>query len=311
MALALLGCGREPAVPAAPIRQAFEIVVEPAHLQLQAGGTGQLSAQANDNAGQPIGGASIRFRAADTKLLRVTDQGLVTSVGPATAQTQVVVISGRLERLVPVVVVPGPPQRVEKLSGDGQQVVAGEVPPALLVARVLDGSGNPLAGVTLTVESAAGAVAPAELVTADDGSVRLQVPRLTRAGADIVVMRSHDAPGVAESFQILVAPGPPSELQLEQADGTSLVPSRPGDQPTLKVTDAFGNPVADVALTVQVEGDAGAAINARTDSAGNLLLPVQAGKGPLRLHVQLTDSPAVKATFEVHRESSTGAGPAS
>jgi hypothetical protein len=295
MVLGLLGCSREAPVAATPVREPFEIVVVPAHLTLQAGGEGQLSAQTNDSSGQPIGGASIDFRAADPTLLRVTEQGHVTSVGPATPETRVTVVSGRLQRVVPVVVTPGPPQRVEKLAGDGQRVQAGDAPPEMLTARVLDRSGNPLGGVTLTLEPAADAFEPAAMTSAADGTVRFHVPGLTRAGTVVIFVRVPGSADAVESFQVQVEAGPPARLTF--VPEASQAGSPPRVAPAVMVADSNGNPLSDVALTIDLPGTGLEPLTARTDSTGNALLSLPSEVVPEQLDVHVTDDPAVKATF--------------
>ncbi len=104
----LAGCSKGPPPPASVLATTVELIVEPAQLSLTPGDQAQLSAQANDASGAPIGGAHIRYSVADARVLQVTDRGLVTSLGPATPRTEVIIASGRSEKRVPVNVVAAP-----------------------------------------------------------------------------------------------------------------------------------------------------------------------------------------------------------
>jgi hypothetical protein len=103
------GCSRSPPpLPASAAAATTELIVEPEQLNLTAGGQAQLSVQANDAAGAPVGGAHFRYFVADARVLQVSDRGLVTSLGPATARTEVIIGSGRSEKRIPVSVVAAP-----------------------------------------------------------------------------------------------------------------------------------------------------------------------------------------------------------
>jgi hypothetical protein len=301
MGSVLTGCAREPAEEAAPLREVAEVIVEPAQLTLQAGGEAWLAGQANDSTGQPVGGAKLQFRQADPHFLSVSQQGLVTSLGPATVQTHVVVASGGQERLVPVVVLCGPPQRMEKLSGNGQEIVAGQSPAEPVMARLVDAWGNPLGGVAVTVRSATDLFPAGEAVTAADGTLRFDVPRLTLAGTAVVVVEADAGTGPVESFQFEVRPGPASDVSL--ASPTAADAARPDARPavTLVVVDAFGNPVPDVEVVARFAAEDPPPAPARTDSAGSVLVfvPPATRPGPMTLEVALPAVPDFRRTLTV------------
>ncbi len=226
MASTLAGCPRGP-VPAAPAPPVADVLVEPAQLTLVAGSEAALAAQANDAHGQPIGGASFTFRVADPRVLQVSAQGMVTALGPAGEPTAVTVSSGGRQRQVPVTVVPGPPQRLEKLEGDGQRLAVGEAPADVIAVRVLDGFGNPLVAVPVRVEPAPALFPPAEVDSAADGTARFAVPPLAEPGTVVIVLRAGSADGPMASFQFDVTPPPPPPAEPEPATGapTSTPPT--------------------------------------------------------------------------------------
>ncbi|MCU0257083.1 MAG: Ig-like domain-containing protein [Vicinamibacterales bacterium] len=261
------------------MREVSELVVQPAQLTLQAGSEGWLAAQANDSAGQPIGGAILRYQSADPRVLRVTDAGGVLALGPASAGTNVVVTSGSRERRVPVTVLPGPPQRIERLEGDGQQVLSGEEVRDPLVARLLDAFGNPLENEQVVIESSAGLFEPATATSGPGGVVSFQLPALTRAGTALVAMRVRGAAAAAESFSVQVLPAAPASIEAASA--------APGEPLGLVVADAFGNPVPNVEVTARFAGTDADPLVLRTDALGLVTVPAPDGLagGPTTVEV--------------------------
>ena len=268
MAALAAGCTPETA-DVQPPREVSELLVQPAQLTLQAGSEAWLGAQANDSAGRPIGGAAFRYRSADPRVLRVTEAGGVLALGPASPGTDVVVTSGGRERRVPVTVLPGPPQRIERLEGDGQQVLSGEEARDLLVARLLDAFGNPLENEQVVIESSAELFEPVTATSGPGGVVRFQLPALTRAGTALVGMRVRGAAAAAESFSVQVLPAAPASIEAASAAA--------GEPLRLVVADAFGNPVPDVEVTASFTGTDAAPLVLRTDASGLVLVPAPAG----------------------------------
>ncbi len=263
LAVLAAGCARDEP-PAAQPRDVAAVVVNPPQLTLQAGGDAWLGAEANDAGGQPIGGAQFSFRPEDSRLLRVSDRGQVIALGPATPQTSVIVASGGAERRVPVTVLPGPPDRVEAVSGDGQRVPAGEAAPEPIVGRLVDGFGNGLEGRPVVAESAAGAFDPIFGVSAAGGLVELRLPPLDRAGEVLVSLRDRELATAAATFRIEIAPAAPASIE--------LVPFAGGEMATgpakIAVRDAFGNPVPGVQFVARWADDDGEPLRLSTDASG-------------------------------------------
>lgn len=296
----VIGCSREsPQTPAAIVYPA-SLLAEPAKLTLTAGHDAWIAAQANDTAGQPIGGAQFRFSAADPRVLHVSATGHVTALGPASAHTAVIVASGRQTLRVPVIVLPGAPQRLERVSGDDQQLRAGEAPAAVLEARVVDQWNNPIGKFPLTAESTAGLFPASTIVSAMDGIATFHVPQLTHAGASSVMFKGPDHVDLALSFRLHVAPGPAASID-EIPAATVMVPAATAAPITLRVTDAYGNPVPDLALTARTSKPGGATLTARTDAAGvaNFLVSRQARMRRITLKVESTGQGLVRRSFSI------------
>jgi hypothetical protein len=203
-------------------------------LTLLAGGEAYLYAQANDRAGQPIGGAKFSFHAAEPALLRVTEQGLVRSTGAATALTHVIVASGRREQAVAVTVLAGPPQRIEKLSGDAQVTLAGVAVAEPLTARLVDAWNNALGNVPMVARDSAGYFPPIEVTTGPDGTAQFRLPPITRAGAVAVLVGPANATSPVQSFQIEVQAGPPSAITLVPASADAPAVEFAGGAPRVR-----------------------------------------------------------------------------
>jgi hypothetical protein len=230
----ICACSRDPVdLPRAVVEPAAVVAV-PAALTLRAGGEAYLSAQANDRAGQPIGGAKFSFHAAEPALLRVTEQGLVRSTGAATALTHVIVASGRREQAVAVTVLAGPPQRIEKLSGDAQVTLAGVAVAEPLTARLVDAWNNALGNVPMVARDSAGYFPPIEVTTGPDGTAQFRLPPITRAGAVAVLVGPANATSPVQSFQIEVQAGPPSAITLVPASADAPAVEFAGGAPRVR-----------------------------------------------------------------------------
>jgi len=107
-AMAVAGCERTPGPQ--EVVEAFELICDPAKLSLAAGASGMLAARANDAVGRPIDRASLQFSASDPRLLRVSAQGEVTSLGPA-GRTSILISTGSRTLTVPVNIFAGPAHR--------------------------------------------------------------------------------------------------------------------------------------------------------------------------------------------------------
>ncbi len=302
------GCPRTPdvATPRSPEPATIRII--PAQLTLDAGHSAWLQAQANDGAGQPVGGAAFRFTVTDPRILGVSQNGEVTALGKASPEAAVLVASGRLELRVPVTVRPGAPQQLDKVSGDAQQLPAGEAPVAPLTARVLDRFGNPLPDIALTAESPQDLFPSNELVSDADGLIHFQVPALRKVGSFTVELRSSGHKDLSASFRIRVVPGPPTVIdQLPSASSADKHADTPAAL-TLQVKDAYGNPVPDVALTARTSRNDPAPLTARTDAAGKTtwVFPHGPRERRITVEVQASDVPTLQHSFTLAVEPPPG-----
>ncbi len=299
MGALVTGCSRTPEAAAPRALEPATIIVIPAQLTLDAGHGAWLQAQANDGAGQPIGGAAFRFTVTDPRILAVSQNGEVTALGKVSPEAAVLVASGRQELRVPVTVRPGAPQQLDKVSGDAQQLRAGESPPAPLIARVLDRFGNPLPDIALTAESPKDLFPSSELVSDAGGLAHVQVPALRQAGSFTVGLRASSDKDLSISFSLRVLPGPPTVIvQLPSPPSADQHADTPAVL-ALQVKDAYGNPVPDVALTARTSKNDPAPLTARTDAAGKTTWVFPHGPRVRRMtvEVQASDLPKLQHSF--------------
>lgn len=304
LTLLLAGCQQETQQGNAPLAEPVEVLVVPDRFSLPAGGEIQLAAQANDTAGEPIGGAHFQFRAEDPRVLHVSELGMVTSLGPLAAQTHVVVASGRREKRVPVTVVPGKPQQLEILAGDRQTVRAGESPREPLTLRVVDARRNPVAGAQLLVSSDLDGMSDRTVLTGPDGLAAITLAPASRAGEHSVAAAiSGDAP-LRAAFHLRVVPGPPESIKLISASGAERLPVVKVPAVALQVVDRFGNPVPGVRLQATIGAARGRKPNpvlAESDASGSVVikLPDAAPASRVTLRVDLPDAASVRQSFEL------------
>ncbi len=298
----LAACSPAPRPGPTDTTEPATVLVKPATIQLEAGHEVWLAAQADDRSGRPIGGAPFQFSVTAPQVLHVSARGHVTSLGPASAQAAVIVASGTQTRRVPVVVLPGPPQRLRKMSGDGQQVRAGDAPPTPLAVQIADQWNNPLADVPFEFESTPKLFAPQTVRSNAQGVASVRLPALLRAGEFEWVARSGGAQHLSAAFDIRVTPGPPAAIEsvAEPAALGASVASAATDPETAKsaarvallVTDAHGNPVPHAELTARVAKGLEEPLKAVTDAAGQATLTLPSSTRRRVLDVEVAASAA-------------------
>ena len=159
-------------------------------------------------------------------------------------------------------------------GGNGQTAVAGTAVAVAPRVYVYDGSGNPVSGLTVTfsVWSGGGSVTGAAAVTGDDGIATVGSWTLgSAAGANSLRATCTGVSGSPVTFTATGVFGPPTTMVLNAGDGqTAVAGSTVGLDPSVKITDAGGNPVSGVAVTFAVASGGGSVTGAgaTTDAAG-------------------------------------------
>lgn len=141
----------------------------------------------------------------------------------------------------------GPRKRltIQAVTATTQTAVAGSPVPIAPAVRVVDPGGLPVAGVPVTfgVETGLGRLTPPSQTTDGDGLARVESWTLgTRVGENTLVATI--AGEVPVTFSATGVAGPPASMIKETEDPPPLLVGTPAPfPPTVRIMDAFGNPV--------------------------------------------------------------------
>jgi adhesin/invasin len=159
-------------------------------------------------------------------------------------------------------------------GGNGQTAVAGTAVAIAPSVYVYDGSDNPVSGLTVTfsVWSGGGSVTGAVAVTGDDGIATVGSWTLgSAAGANSLRVTCAGVSGSPVTFTATGVFGPPTTMVLNAGDGqTAVAGADVAVDPSVRITDAGGNPVSGVVVTFAVASGGGSVTGASptTNAAG-------------------------------------------
>ena len=160
-------------------------------------------------------------------------------------------------------------------SGNGQSAPVNSAVPKVPVVRVLDAFSNPVAGVPVTfaIVSGGGTVVPTTAVATDaNGRARVSSWTLgTTVGLDSLSATAGPLPSSPVYFAATALAGAPAHIQKTQGDSqTVTVGTSVPAVPAVKVTDQFGNLVANTTVTFSVAAGGGSVTGATptTNAAG-------------------------------------------
>jgi hypothetical protein len=250
--LALCACSSsEPRVPTT-------ITLNPSSVSFTAlDQTQQLSASVTDQSGNPLTETNVSWSSSNAAVATVSSTGLVTATGVGTAQ--VTAASGSANTVAEVAVVQTPTQ-LTKISGDGQNAVAGAVVAEPLVVEVRDALGNPVTGATVVfaISQGGGSVDPTSVTTSSDGRASTTLTMGPRVGTPLLVSASIPATATAVSFTATALAGPPASISLAAGNNQHAAAGTPVPvRPAVVIRDAHANPVAGVAVEFEVVSGGG------------------------------------------------------
>jgi len=157
---------------------------------------------------------------------------------------------------------------------EGQSAVAGTAVPLAPSVYIRDGSGNPVSGltVTFTVMTGGGSMSSNTDVTDDSGVATAGAWTLgSSPGANSVQVTRTGVQGSPRTITATGVAGSPVKIALNAGDGQSAVAgSNVATAPSVKVTDAGGNPCSGVSVTFAVASGGGSVTggSATTNAAG-------------------------------------------
>ncbi len=246
---------------------------------LQVGQTTSATVTLKDANGIVLTDRSIQWSSQSVAIATVSTTGTVMGVAPGIVS--IVATSEGVNGTASITVVPvpaGPPSFIEKVRGDVQSAVVNTAVALAPTVRVTDAVGRPASGapVTFTVQSGNGSLSPS--VPLIVGVVNTDAEGVASVGswklgplAGVQTLSASIGNGQSVSFSATALAAGASILQKVAGDGqTAVVKTSVPVVPTVKLTDANGNPVEgrEVSFTV-VSGDGtlGTAVKT-TDASG-------------------------------------------
>lgn len=233
--------------------------------------TVQYSAVVKDSEQQTLN-RSVTWTSSNTAVASVDASGLATTLLPG--QATITASSEGKTATATITVVPGPATNLAIFEGDGQTAAAGSPVSTLPAAKVTDAFGNAVPGFTITfaVGSGGGTITGGTATTSASGiatvgswtlGTTIGPNTLTASGTGLTPASvTFAATGIAGSAAKVV--GVSGITQSATAGGPV------GTLPSVKVTDANGNPVPGFAVDFGVGPNSGSVTggNAITDASG-------------------------------------------
>lgn len=217
--------------------------------------------------------------------------------GPATVKAT----SGAASAFISVTVTQVPAQIVI-VSGNEQTGTVGSPLAAPLVVKVLDRLGNPIGGQSVSFSARNGSVAQATTTTAEDGTASTTWTLGNTTGAQEVLV-SLGGSGLTATFTATANSAAAAKIVVESGNNqTAPVNTTVAIPPSVRVTDAFDNPIAGAAVTFAVASGGGSVTNASATTNTNGIATVGSWRlGPVTgantLTASLTANPAISTTF--------------
>ena len=167
----------------------------------------------------------------------------------------------------------GPATQASISAGNSQTTAAGTAVPVAPAVLVTDGSSNPVAGVdvTFTVTAGGGTVTGGAAVTNAQGIATVGEWKMgTTIGLNSL---SAAVEGVVQPlvFQATATVGPAAQITIIEGDGqTTTIGNAVPIQPTVKVTDAFGNVITGFSVAFTIDAGGGTVVGGApiTDANG-------------------------------------------
>jgi hypothetical protein len=167
----------------------------------------------------------------------------------------------------------GEPASISVLQGDGLTGRVGERVAEALLVQVFDGADRPVPGATVVVDLAGASADPDTLVTDEEGMAGAAITLGSQVGETegaVRVIGPESPVEVRASFTVMAVAASANGLALVSGDGQEGTAGTTLSDPlVVEVTDAFGNPIADVPITwVPEVGGSVSETSTTTDAQG-------------------------------------------
>ena len=232
-----------------------------------------VTAAVADQRGDSISQPSLTWESSDGAVaeVRVSTRTAATVVAKGNGSARIRVSSGTVTAEIAVTVAQAF-AAIVKTTGDGQVDTVGRVLPLPLVAKVGDAAGNPMANIRVDfqITSGSGTLSAREDTSGVDGLVRVNWTLGTAIGTQAVRFTDPNGAAGAVSFHATARSGPAAALTVVAGDSQRAGAGRPvALPPTVRLRDAFNNPVANVAVTFEPTMGGGSVNNSSVISDAN------------------------------------------
>ena len=148
----------------------------------------------------------------------------------------------------------GVPAAIEVVSGEGQTVVVESEVPEVLVVRVTDDTGAPIAFAPVTFVPDQGSLVEPRVFTDEEGLASVRWTLGTKSGRQVLTAAVPGSGVVGNPAEIIVTavPAPPHEVRLSIGEGKEPEVDFQVPSARVQVVDAHGNGVPYISLTFQV-----------------------------------------------------------
>ncbi len=258
----------------------------------------------NQNGG--VMNVTVTWTSSNEAAVTVTSTGVATATAIANGTATITATASGISATANVTMLQVATQLLI-VSGDGQSGSVGEALTDALVVQASDGGGTGMEGIDVTFSATGAGAVSTEATTSDTGG---QASTTWTLGTDVAegqqvtaVMGADDAQAV---FNATLSAGAPAGFLKVSGDaqlaarGTAIAAPM-----VVSVTDAFDNPIPDVAVTFTVTGGGGSVEtpNAMTDANGQAQTNWTLGSAP-----GANTASATTAGFTVLQFTATGVG---
>jgi hypothetical protein len=278
-------------------------IVAALHARAGATLTDSVGVRITDSTGRVLAGVPVRWTAIDGTVQPASPR--TDSAGVARAQWTLsshtgsqrlrVFVGPTDSRIAPstisAIAAAGSPAKIIVVSGDRQHGTAGAALPKSIVLRVVDVAGNSAAQVPVTLAVSGGTVDDVGMTTDADGVVRIHWTMGHTSGDYGLTVTTE---GVSKPAKVIAHAASSTAANLSFDDAPAAKDARPNARRIIAtVTDIYGNPVADAAVSFLAKDGAVSPTRAVTDDRGRVSLSWMtggsAGEQTLRGIVRGTD----------------------
>ena len=271
----------------------------------------QFQVQALDQSGFPVAGLPVTWKTGDATIATVNANGLVTAT-TKTGQTTLIATGLNGVTTQTTIDVEAPTQLVI-LRGDNQTGIAGAALPVTMLVQAYAANGHFVAGATINFSAlnGLGSVSPATVTTDLDGAASTKLTLGLAIGAyTFVATVAGNSAATTRVTATATAAAAAALGILAGNNQTDTVRATLGQALTVKVTDAFGNPVAQQLVNFQVTSGRASLLAAvgtapqtvvqvatGTDGVASAFLVADTLAGPIRVTASLPQTTIAPVTF--------------